>query len=195
MKVILTLALFILPGSVFSQEWQQTASTPEGSGVTDMLVRQSNQHIFVATGSFNWPNGDMGGIRRSSDDGATWDNLNDVWVARTIIDAPDGNLYASIWDFPQDEGLYRSTDNGDSWGAPLVSVSGDNIFSIAVNTSTNPNTIFAGTGNGPLRSTGIPPNSWVRDIEVDSGGYVVAATTNGLFISTNNGDLWERQQE
>jgi hypothetical protein len=204
MKVILIFALFILPISVFSQVWQQTATTPEGSGVTDMVVRQSNKHIFVATTSFNWPNGDMGGVRRSTDDGATWQNLNDVFIARTIIDAPDGNLYASIWPFPSPEGLYHSTDNGDNWGTPLVTVpTGDNIFSIAVNTLTNPSTIFAGTRNGPLRSTdngvnwapainGIPANSWVRDIEVDSGGLVVAATTNGMFSSTNNGDLWEQ---
>ncbi len=205
MKIILIFALFIIPVSVLSQVWQQTATTPEGSGVTDMVVRQSNQHIFVTTGSTTpWPSGDLGGVRRSTDNGATWENLNDVFVARTIIDAPDGNLYASIWDFPQDEGLYRSTDNGDNWGNPLVTVpSGDNIFSIAVNILTTPNTIFAGTRNGPLRSTdngvtwaasinGIPPNSWVKDVEVDSGGYVVAATTNGMFTSTNNGDLWEQ---
>lgn len=196
--------LFLVSVCIYPQTWQQTAGTPEGSGVTDMIVRQVNQHVFVTTGSFNWPNGDMGGVRRSTDEGVTWENLNNVFVARTIIDAPDGNLYASIWDFPQDEGLYRSTDNGNNWGTPLVSVpSGDNIFSIALNTTTTPNTIFAGTRNGPLRSTdngvswapvtnGIPANSWVRDIEVDSGGYVVAATTNGLFSSTNNGDLWEQ---
>ena len=206
MKTNLISALIFIVASIcgHSQVWQQTASTPEGSGVTDMLIRQSNEHIFVTTGSFNWPNGDMGGIRRSTDDGATWQNLNDVFIARTIIDAPDGNLYASIWPFPQDEGLYRSSDNGNNWGNPLVTVpNGDNIFSIAVNTTTTPNTIFAGTRNGPLRSTdngvswapatnGIPGNSWVRDVEVDSGGYVVAATTNGLFTSTNNGDLWEQ---
>ena len=206
MKTNLIFALMFFVASIcgYSQVWQQTASTPEGSGVTEMVLRQSNNNIFVTTGSFNWPNGDMGGVRRSTDDGATWENLNDVFIARTIIDAPDGNLYASIWDFPQAEGLYRSTDNGSNWGNPLVTVpSGDNIFSIAVNTTTTPNTIFAGTRNGPLRSTdngvnwapainGIPPNSWVRDVEVDSGGYVVAATTNGLFISTNNGELWEQ---
>jgi len=206
MKTNLIFAVIFIVASVCinSQVWQQTSSTPEGSGVTEMVVRQSNGHIFVTTGSFNWPNGDMGGVRRSTDDGATWENLNDVFIARTIIDAPDGNLYASLWDFPQAEGLNRSTDNGNSWGTPLVTVpSGDNIFSIAVNTLTTPNTIFAGTRNGPLRSTdngvnwapatnGIPGNSWVRDMEVDSGGYVVAATTNGLFVSTNNGDLWEQ---
>ena len=124
---------FFLSICIYSQTWQQTAGTPEGSGVTDMIVRQVNQHIFVTTGSFNWPNGDMGGIRRSTDEGATWENLNDVFVARTIIDAQDGNLYASIWPFPSPEGLYRSTDNGDDWGNPLVTVpTGDNIFSIAI---------------------------------------------------------------
>jgi len=204
LKYLITFMLLVPAVATFAQAWQQTAGTPEGSGVTDMVVRQSNQHIFVTTGSFTWPNGDMGGVRRSTDDGVTWENLNDVFIARTIIDAPDGNLYASIWDFPQNEGLYRSTNNGDNWGSALVTVpSGDNIFSIAVNTLTIPNTIFAGTRNGPLRSTdngvswtpvtnGIPGNSWVRDIEVDSGGYVVAATTNGMFSSTNNGDLWEQ---
>ena len=204
LKYLIAFIIFVPAIANLAQVWQQTASTPEGSGVTDMLIRQSNQHIFVTTGSFNWPNGDMGGVRRSTDDGATWENLNDVFIARTIIDGADGNLYASIWPFPQDEGLYRSTDNGTNWGNPLVTVpSGDNIFSIAVNTTTTPNTIFAGTRNGPLRSTdngvnwapatnGIPGNSWVRDVEVDSGGYVAAATTNGLFISTNNGELWEQ---
>ena len=153
MKTNLIIALIFLFVTIcgYSQVWQQTASTPEGSGVTDMLIRQSNEHIFVTTGSFNWPNGDKGGIRRSTDDGATWQNLNDVFIARTIIDGADGNLYASIWPFPKDEGLYRSTDNGTNWGNPLVKVTNDNIFSIAVNITTTPNTIFAGTRNGPLR--------------------------------------------
>ena len=71
MKLFLIFTLLILPISVFSQVWQQTAGTPEGSGVTEMVVRQSNQHIFVTTGSFNWPNGDMGGVRRATDDVAT----------------------------------------------------------------------------------------------------------------------------
>jgi hypothetical protein len=207
MKVLLYTTIFILlvlSTISYAQGWQQTAGTPEGAGVTDMVVRESNQHIFVTTGSFNWPNGDDGGVRRSTNDGSTWENLWDVFVARTIIDGGDGNLYASIWPFPQNEGLYRSTDNGNTWGSPLTTVpSGNNIFSIALNPTTTVQTIFAGTRNGPLRSTdngvtwspainGIPPNSWVRDIEVDSGGIVVAATTNGIFSSTNNGDLWEQ---
>jgi hypothetical protein len=41
-------------------------------------------------------------------------------------------------------------------------------------------------------NTGIPANSWVRDIETDtSSGIVVAATTNGVFSTTNNGSSWQ----
>jgi photosystem II stability/assembly factor-like uncharacterized protein len=203
--VLSALVLIIPTATMTAQVWQQTSGTPEGSGVTAMVVREGTGHIFVTTGSFNWPNGDKGGVRRSTDDGTTWVNVSpDAFIARTIEEAADGNLYACIWFFPQDEGLYRSTDNGITWGTPLATVpSGDNIFSVTLSAATTPHTLFAGTRNGPLRSTnngvnwalaanGMPANSWVRDIEVDSTGVVAAATTNGLFISTNNGDLWEQ---
>ena len=83
-----------------------------------------------------------------------------------------------------------------------MSPSGDNIFSIAVKSGTPDYSIFVGTRNGVIRSTnsginfqssnnGIPANSWVRDMEIDSSGVIAAATTNGLFTPTNNGDLWE----
>ena len=56
MKTNLIFAVIFIVASVCinSQVWQQTASTPEGSGVTEMVVRQINGHIFVTTGSFNW---------------------------------------------------------------------------------------------------------------------------------------------
>jgi hypothetical protein len=99
MKARLIAATIFLVASIciYSQVWQQTAGTPEGSGVTEMVIRQSNGHIFVTTGSFNWPNGDMGGVRRSTDDGATWENVSDdVFVARTIIDASIDLLITEI---------------------------------------------------------------------------------------------------
>jgi hypothetical protein len=203
LRIFIVSVLLISSVSLFSQTWQQTSFTPKGSGVTDLVVRQSNGHIFVTTGSFNWPNGDSGGVRRSTNNGNSWDNVFDAFIGRTIIDGADGNLYASIWPFPLDEGLYRSTNNGNNWNLLTTVPSGNNIFSITINTTTSPNTIFAGTRQGVLRSTnngtsfafsnsGIPSNSWVRDLEADSGGYIAAATTNGLFISTNNGNSWNQ---
>lgn len=204
MKKLFTLSYsFLFFGfALIAQEWQQTGGTPDGAGVTEIVVLQESNDIFVTTASFDWPNGQDGGVRRSTDDGDTWENVFDAFSGRTITAGEDGNLYASVWPFPDEEGLYRSSDNGDTWDLLVTVPTGNNIFSIAVSTSTNPHTIFAGTRTGVLRSTdngatwafsssGITANSWVRDIEVDFNGWIAAATTNGLFISIDNGEEWE----
>jgi hypothetical protein len=194
--------VFIAAQEILSQSWVQTSTTPIGGGVTDLLVR-NNDDIIATVGSFNWPSV-AGGVRKSTDGGQTWQNVASAFNGRTIEEAFDGNLYASIWFYPQNEGLYRSTNGGDTWSGPIYSVSsGNNIFSIAVKPGSPNYTIFAGTRIGVVRSTdsggsfqsannGIPANSWVRDLEIDSSGIIAAATTNGLFTSTNNGDLWEQ---
>ena len=201
-KYYFILAIGLFSGQLFPQSWVQTTSTPIGGGVTDLLVR-NNGDIIATVGSFNWP-GVAGGIRKSTDGGQTWQNVASAFNGRTIEEAFDGSLYASIWFYPQNEGLYRSTNGGDNWAGPIYSVpSGNNIFSVAVKSGTPNYTIFAGTRSGVMRSTdsgvsfqsannGILPNSWVRDLEIDSSGIIAAATTNGLFVSTNNGDLWEQ---
>lgn len=187
--------------NTYSQGWVQTPATPIGGGVTDLLVRE-NGDVLATVGSFNWPSV-AGGVRKSTDGGQTWLNVASAFNGRTIEEAFDGNLYASIWFYPQNEGLYRSTDGGTLWLTAGYSVpSGNNIFSIAVKSGSPNYSIFLGTRNGVVRSTnsgstfenansGIPANSWVRDIEIDSAGIIAAATTNGLFISTNNGDSWQ----
>ena len=194
--------LLVFQSHIFSQGWVQTLGTPIGGGVTDLLVRQ-NGDVIATVGSFNWPS-IAGGVRKSTDTGQSWQNVASAFNGRTVEEAFDGNLYASIWFFPQNEGLYRSTDGGDTWPGPIYSVpSGDNIFSIALKPGTPNYSIFVGTRNGVIRSTdsgisfqssnnGIPINSWVRDLEIDSSGIVAAATTNGVFISTDNGDSWNQ---
>ena len=198
------LSLLLLQIIVYPQSWVQTGGTPQGSGVTDMLVREGNGWIYVTTGSFNWPS-EPGGVRVSTDDGNTWLNQTTSYVARTIIEGTDGNLYASIWPDPSifaADGLYRSTNNGAVW-TPLGFVqAGDNIFSIATSPTTPVQTIFAGTRNGVIRSTdngstfqntsiGLPLNSWVRSIAIKSDGSVYIASTNGVFRSTDNGNTWD----
>jgi hypothetical protein len=202
LKYFFFLVIGLLPTQLYSQGWVQTSTTPIGGGVTDLLVR-NNGDIIATVGSFSWPSV-AGGVRKSTDGGQSWQNVASAFNGRTIEESYDGNLYVSIWFYPQNEGLYRSTDGGDTWGSPIYSVpSGNNIFSIAVKPGSPNYLIFAGTRNGVMRSTdsgvsfqsannGILANSWVRDLEIDSSGIIAAATTNGLFTSTNNGDLWEQ---
>jgi len=203
MKTNLLIISFLFSfGFISAQEWEQLAGEPEGGGVTDIYVNEDNGNLFVATGSLNWPNGEDGGIRRSTDDGATWDNVFDAYTSRFIMEGPDGYLYASIWPYPQDEGLYRSTDNGNTWDLLVTVPTGNNIFACTI-LEGNPNIIYAGTGAGVYRSldngntwsyanTGLPSGVTVRSMGISPDGSTIAAgTTSGLYVSANNGDNWD----
>jgi hypothetical protein len=206
MKKLVTITIFsiLFLSEVYSQQgmWVQTGGTPQGSGITDLLYVESTNSLFATTGWYNYPNGDPGGIRRSTDDGDTWENVKDAYIARKIIEGADGYLYASVWPYPTAEGFYRSTDNGDTWQALNAVATGNNIFSILVTATGNPYSFFIGTRNWIQRSTdygnswttlnnvGIPPNSWIYDMAITNDSVLFAATSNGVYYSENNGDSW-----
>lgn len=200
MKNTLIILLISFSAPIFSQ-WVQTSGTPEGSGVTGMVAKgEPYNWIFVSTGSVS--GGQQGGIRRSLDGGATWTNLHNCFIARTIIQSDYGVL-ASIWNFPtQNEGVYRMDPVYHNTWIPIYNFPsvGNNIFSLL-----NPidSIILGGTRTGILRSTnsgasfnfsnnGIPANSWVWDLAAGTNNVIAAATSNGLFISTNFGDSWQQ---
>ena len=183
----------------FSQQWVQTGGIPDGAGVTEIVVTPLGT-ILATTASWSSLSGTLGGVRRSTDGGANWDNVLEGFNGRTLHLGQNGVTFASFWPFPMDEAVYRSTNDGVNWTRLHSVPTGDNIFSIA--SKNNNNTIFIGTRNGVKRSTnagvnwsyvntGIPANSWVRDLELDtSTGSVAAATTNGVFVTTNDGASW-----
>ncbi len=200
MKSSLFILVLILSVPVLSQ-WVQTQSTPAGGGITDMVVTDAGA-LIVTTSSFNWPNGQYGGIRRSTDGGEYWEEIINGYTARTLAISRGGYIFASSWPYPNPEALYRSTDNGSTFFMHYPIGAGNNIFSIIAPALDN-NTIYLGTRNGVLKSTnggtifnpvnnGIPANSWVWDLAVDSNSIFAAATSNGLFISTNSGDSWQQ---
>jgi hypothetical protein len=201
MKTILSFLLLITM-VCHAQQWVQTGGTPVGGGVTDMVIT-SNGTIVVTCASFNWP-AVQGGIRHSTNSGTTWVNDFQHYTARTLALGQNGYVFASSWDFPANnsEGLWVSTNHGANWGNHRYLVgSGNNIFSILV--KDNNQTVYLGTRTGILKSTdggfgyisvnnGIPANSWVRALALAPGGQIAAATTNGVFISTNNGTNWTK---
>ncbi len=205
MKLIISI-LYILAGLNYIgySQWIQTAGTPEGAGITDMLVTP-NGTIVVTCASYNFPNGQYGGIRHSTDGGNSWQNDYMHYNARTLAMGQNGYVYASSWDYPNiSEGLWVSFNQGAAWVGHLYLIgSNNNIFSILVRN--NNQTIYIGTRTGVRKSTngggsftpvnnGIPVNSWVRDIEIDSNGIIAAATTNGLFVTTNSSASWTQVQ-
>jgi hypothetical protein len=204
MKILklLLLLFFGFNCSVFSQ-WVQTGATPTGGGITDMVMTDAGT-LIVTTASYNYnlTGHQWGGIRRSTDGGDSWNDIINNYTARTLAISWGGHIFASSWPFPGSEALWRSTDDGQTFFQVYPVGAGNNIFSI-VAPSVDNSIVYIGTRNGVLKSTnfgnvfipvnnGIPANSWVRDLECDSSGTIAAATTNGLFISTNEGSSWQQ---
>jgi photosystem II stability/assembly factor-like uncharacterized protein len=195
-SISLILAVFVLSFTTSNSQWQQTAGTPQGAGVTDMVVL-SDGTLIVTTANYNWPNGQPGGIRRSTDGGNTWQNVMNNYNARSLYLGSSGKIFASCWNYPQNEGMFFSTNSGVNWVQSFFGASNDNVFSIAAKNGDS--MVYVGTRNGVYRSfnngawiqlmSGMPVNSWVRDLAIVNN-KIFAATTNGLFKSTNQGNSW-----
>lgn len=196
--LIVYLFCLLLLNAVCHSQWQQTAGTPEGGGITDMVVLTDGT-IITTVSSFNWPSGQQGGIRRSSNGGASWQNVINAYIGRTLRLGSSGKIFASYWLYPQNEGMFYSTNGGLNWSQSYFGNSNDNVFSIT--SKDNDNTVFIGTRFGVWRSinnglwqfvsTGIPANTFVYDLDIDeTGTYIAAGTSKGLYISSNNGAGW-----
>jgi photosystem II stability/assembly factor-like uncharacterized protein len=204
MKTIIFILAFTFSLSLKSpaqEQWVETATRPDGAGITDMVVTPQGA-LIVTTASWSSLQGFLGGVRRSTNEGQSWENPLDGFNGRTLHLGSNGVVFASFWPFPLEEAIYRSTNDGVNWTRLYSVNTGDNIFSIS--SKDNNSTIFIGTRNGVQRSTnsgvnwsyvnnGIPVNTWVRDLEIDSSsGIIAAATTNGFYTSTTNGASWQR---
>jgi len=189
---------FLLVFTLSTQaQWVKTASSPKGSGITDLAVKQSNGYLFATTGSFDWPNADTGGVHRSTDGGNTWTRVFPAYVARVIDVTPDGNIWASVWDFPnEDESMYSSSDDGDTWVLRYDGAPNNNIFSFAYDPA-NPQRMWLG-----IRSAIVLSNdggqTWSHLTAVNIGWWIVqvvvqppAVGSGRVFVIARNPATFE----
>ncbi len=172
-RCLIVSLLCVLTHSIQAQ-WVKTASSPKGSGITDLAVKQSNGYVFATTGSYDWPNADTGGVHRSTDGGNTWTRVFPAYVARVVLVHPDGRIFASVWDFPvQDESIYYSTDDGDTWVLTWDGAPNNNIFCIDFEPG-NPNRMYAGGRDMLILSNnGGLPGGWSVITPVTFGVWAI----------------------
>jgi len=98
------------------------------------------------------------------------------------------------------DGIFRSTDNGDYWVEIINNLTTVDINAIAINQN---NHIFIGTWDGIFLSTNNGDN-WVQkndglsglglhisSLVINSKGHIYAGTSGeGIFLSTNGGENW-----
>jgi photosystem II stability/assembly factor-like uncharacterized protein len=144
--------------------------------------------------------------------GPVWRNLGPAnGAGRVSAVAFDPNNPAIVYRGTADGGVWRSVDSGRTW-APLIDELGDlSIGSIAVAPSDS-NILYVGTGEGVTAIDGIEGigfisstnggQQWNTSNSVLAGKFfdlnvhprrpleVLAATSRGLFKSTNGGTTW-----
>lgn len=157
-----------------------------GSPSSNLLVWQGNKNGFFI----------------STNEGATFVASTGIAAAgqRTQVFSGIEDVKHNILYIGTDKGVYVSTDSGFTF-AP-TNVNADVIFSMAIDTTTTPFTVYAGTfGNGVyasndsfnnnLRHTIVTPSSTFNDVAVDD----VSSNPAVLYVGEGNnqrlGTLWK----
>jgi photosystem II stability/assembly factor-like uncharacterized protein len=146
--------------------------------MTSLLLMGGTEVLFSQTDFWQSTNGPTGG-----------------WVTVLVVHPATQDVFAGTIS----GGVYRSTDNGNSWTAVNNGVTNFNVGAFAINSSGH---IFASTfGGGVFRSmdngeswaavnTGLT-NLTVDALAINSSGHVFAGiASGGVYRTTNNGESW-----
>ncbi len=132
------------------------------------------------------------GVYRSSDNGKTWELLNNGLINKNIYRLKINHQNVLIAASETDGGIFRSTDLGNTWqnvGLPIGTVKTALISS--------DNKLFVSTYGGMQKFNN--DDSWTNlgppllsDIVIDEENILYAGTyRNGIFKSTNFGTSWD----
>jgi len=153
--------------------------------------------LYAATGG--------GNLYRSDSAGGSWRLIHESkqpWDVTALASSAHGDIFAATSNAQVAPGaIHRSTDNGESWVALLA----DPDFKLCRGlVSRSRDTIFAAYwgGDGIIRSvdngahwtamnTGLASH-FVQGLGSGADGMLFAGTTDGLFVSGDNGVQWKR---
>ncbi len=148
-------------GKVLDLNWQQVGPSNVTNFISAVLKDNKDE-----TGNTIYVGGFSGGIWKTTNKGAIWNKVNiehqNLFVSSFAQDA-NGNIYVATGKegYYAGQGIYKSTD-------------GENFTQLP---STMPN---------------VSNDNWfyISKIVINKSGHLFAATSNGLMISTDNGENW-----
>jgi photosystem II stability/assembly factor-like uncharacterized protein len=224
MKLI-TLLILIVLATTSSAQWTRTNGPEGGAGygifeLNNKLFACTFDGMYVSTDSAaSWKPAGLQGkeiyqhlvsstsiivsvddtLFSTGDQGATWHQLK-VFGGYLITDIVyrSSALYVAVYDIDSTiGGMYRSTDNGETWVKTTSSSTFSYIRSLCL---AGPYLIAATRSNGIYR-TSDAGDTWEKlsngfsddpDIYTMLGynQYIYVAGTMGFFYTTNNGDSW-----
>ena len=164
--------------------WTSVSDIPNNANVSSAI--SFNNLLYVGTNL---------GLFVSANNGVSWSAIGANLPANYYINclaANATNLYAATA-----LGLYRSSDNGSTW--EYVNTNGADWVNTIFSSDSD---IFIGTYAGGIKHSINGGSSWdlrvtgltalaVESIVVQKN-YIIASTSNGLYRTSNNVELWER---
>jgi photosystem II stability/assembly factor-like uncharacterized protein len=206
--------------SLNTLNWDRRGPYNVGGRTRAMALDATNESIIIAGGV-------SGGMWKSVDGGATWKKTTKPEQLHSITAVAQDRRtgHTSTWYFGSGEfignsaggsgapfrgnGIYKSTDGGDSWTSLTSTASNtpesfDNVFDFVNNVIVNPlnGYVFVSAAYGIQRSkdggatwdallnseTG---SAYYTEITMNSKGVLYAALNNaGIWRSADNGDTW-----
>jgi len=169
---------------------------------TFCLAINSHGHIFAGV--------ELGGIFRSTDNGDSWAQLNTGTSQNTYFHALAINSREHIFagatrgtiGGPSAPGVYRSTDNGDSWMLDSSGLGNRDVWDLEINSggqifAAARGSVFCSADNGDSwrqKNAGLPETG-VGQFAINSRDHIFALSAKGdrgyqIFRSTDNGDTW-----
>jgi len=151
------------------------------------IAINSNDDIFATV----W------GINRSTDEGQTWETINngiDNYDIRAILVHNNGDIFAGVW--PQNwsiNNLYRSIDTGNSW-APVLSFPLSSVVAITgLALGPNGEIVAVGSGMGSIchisTDIGLTWTDVIHNLTFGPG-EVAINSLGDIFVSGGNQGLW-----
>lgn len=136
-------------------------------------------------------------IQRSTNDGVSWETISSAIPEdsfRALFVSSDQVIYTSPY---LGSGIYRSTDNGDSW--TIVGFADPNAYCNDITQSSN-GYLFAGCGYADVYRSTDNGISWenrtvpgyIRALVCDSADMLFATGDLGVFKSTDYAESWEQ---
>ncbi len=206
--------------------WENMGPNNVGGRTRALLVDKDDNKRLITGGV-------SGGIFLSTNQGATWRAVSPLEYhipVASITQAIDGTIYVGTGEYVPGllyglsnlatpaafgTGMYKSTDRGETFqriestyqGIPrngdVTSLNWGFVISL-VSSSSDPNTIFAGTNNGlyitndageTWNKANVGGNSAVWEVEKDQNGRIYALMNNELFYTDNDKDFTSISQQ
>lgn len=154
------------------------------NGVYILALLNYENYIYSGTGN---------GIYRATDSTTiTWKKTGSMNFCVYALTNNGNNIFAGTYQ----QGVYRSTDNGDSWQSVNNGLGNNTVITFC----TKNNKIFAGTEGGIYATTNngdnwFGVNNGLTTTMITSlttyNGNIFAGTSEGIFSSSNDGANWE----